>query len=108
LIVHYTYIRLYLCTVVTWRDATSEPVNPVPIFLIKTATTLHLHALLFSTINYYENTKTLTTIRYAHNLLQLAKVVRLTTSIELLGTQVKFLFYVAVMLTGARGVASMD
>jgi hypothetical protein len=89
LIICFTCLCLYLCTVVTWRDATSEPMNSGPIFLTKTTTNLPLHALLFFVIIYSKNTKTLPTIRYAHNLLQLAKLVRLTTSLDLLGTQVK-------------------
>lgn len=48
-----------------------------------------LHASFYIFI-YFENTKILQTIKYTHDLLQLAQLGRLTTS-KLLGTQVKFL-----------------
>lgn len=104
-IIHYTHLCLYLhlCVLVTWRDAVREPMNHNPTFLIETKQHF-LHELLFSAIVYAESTKTLPTIQYTHNLLQLAKLVRLITLLELLGTQVKFFTCVARLVIGPKCV----
>jgi hypothetical protein len=72
------------------KDATSEPMNLGPVSSIRKPSKLLLIALLFSIIIYSENTKILQTTLSFNYLLKLAKIVRLTTTLEALGTQVDF------------------
>src|SRR3954470_20104531 len=63
----------YIYTVVTWKFATSEPMEPHPIFFIKTTNLPYMH-LLFSVNSYSKNTKILPNIQPAHILFQLVKL----------------------------------